>query len=124
MKSYDIAFYTFMLCLTISFVNTLGMFPTQIVVEDQTARIEEITDIEIGKDISEYQEGYSVPSLALSIGSILMHGLFGAVFVFPVLVRELGMPALLAGLLQAAVTFIYVIGAVQFILNRSIKNFE
>ena len=100
------------------------MFPTYLAVEDETARIQELTGFDPGGEITEFEENYSPGAMVISGLKILVGGLLSTVWIAPVLFGKLGMPALLVGVMQVGIWVIYFIGGIQLIFNRPIKQYE
>lgn len=124
MKAYDLCLYIILLTSVIGLVDSLGMFPTYLAVEDETARIQELTGFEPGGTITSYEENYSPGAMVISGLKILVGGLLSTVWIAPVLFGKLGMPALLVGVMQVGIWVIYFIGGIQLIFNRPIKQYE
>ena len=124
MKAYDLCLYIILLTSVIGFVDSLGMFPTYLAVEDETARIQELTGFDPGGTITEYEEAYSPGAMVISGLKILVGGLLSTVWIAPILFGKLGMPTLLVGVMQVGIWVIYFLGGIQLLFNRSIKQYE
>lgn len=105
-------------------VDGLGIFPTQLAVEDQTAEIEKLTGYDPSGDITKYDEQFSMGSMLVSGLQLIAGGLLGVVFIAPILFNKLGMPLALVAIMQVGIWVIYFLGGIQLLFNRSIKHYE
>ena len=105
-------------------VDGLGMFPTHLAVDDEAAKIEQLTGFSPSGKITSFEENYSPGAMIISGLQLIVGGLLGIVWIAPILFEKLGMPITLVAIIQTGIWVIYFIGGIQLIFNRPIKQYE
>lgn len=123
-KAYDLALFILILTATVGMVDNLEIFPTHLAIEDESAKIEKLTGFSPSGDITPYEEQYSPGAMLISGIQLVVGGLLSTVWIAPTLSVKLGMPSILAGVMQVGIWVIYFLGGIQLVLNRSIKQYE
>ena len=124
MKAYDLALFCILITATISMVDGLGMFPTHLAIEDESAKIEQLTGFSPSGEITSYEEAYSPGAMLISGLQLVTGGLLGIIWIAPVLFNKLGMPLTLVAIMQTGIWVIYFLGGIQLLFNRPIKQYE
>ena len=124
MKAYDLVLYVLFITVVISMVDGLGMFPTHLAVDDETEKIRQLTGFDPSGDITSYEEQYSPGAMLVSGLRLVVGGLFGTVWIAPTLFNKLGMPIELVTVIQIGIWVIYLLGGIQLLFNRPIKQYE
>ena len=100
------------------------MFPTHLAIDDESAKIEQLTGYDPSGKITSYEEAYSPGAMLISGVQLIAGGLLGIVWIAPILFEKLGMPIALVIVMQTGIWVIYFLGGIQLVLNRSIKQYE
>ena len=100
------------------------MFPTHLAVDDESAKLEELTGFSPSGKITSYEEQYSPGAMLISGLQLITGGLLGIVWIAPILFEKLGMPLALVAIMQTGIWVIYFLGGIQLLFNRPIKQYE
>ena len=118
-RLYDLVLLMVVAQAAIGFVNGVGMFTDPVYTQPDNAvahwNIANSTDLGASNDVMAAESYNSDITLEMAFAAIGMIGdIFGAIlFVYPALITTFMMPPLLAGVLQAAIYFIYAVFLIQ-----------
>ena len=123
MKFYQIALYLFIFNLSLSIVNSLGVFDVWIQPDTNWQKDVNLTGHQIN------QSSYNI-NPTMIFGDFIMglrvfvQSVGNATILLPFFLNQMGVPPSMRDAITAIVWFSYVVGIIQFVSGRSLRAYE
>ncbi len=128
MRAYDIAMWLIILQASIGFINAIGLFETQYYATPQNAYNYEIQDLDEYKVLTDNPGVLDYTRMGINWAweglVVIFKIIFSIVIIYPMLIKEFGIPAVLSVFLQATVYVVYAVGYKQWKSGKGMAYYE
>lgn len=130
MRAYELALFIVLLSGAIGLVNGLGVFSESYISTPQNYVSGSFNVSELNKTSSMTGHSGALDYFSSIISwswqglTIFLNVIFCIVCLYPTLVNDFGVPALLSGFMQLGIYVVYAVGFIQFLTGKQMKGME